>query len=198
MYDYVDGKADWMAYGLPVEGDDGPFLGDRLAPVATCEVTKRVADARRALDVAGAPAVVLVDAGGVAVGEVDYAALDGAADDADLLDVLEPVPSTLRPSVTVAALAEGGGGERLVTTSDGRLLGRASVPAQEAGAGDVDPDRFEAEMDEVVQAVRERFGGRDPSPEELQGFLRDRLVAEGRSAAEADRFLDHLHAGGSE
>ncbi len=198
MYDYVDGKADWMAYGLPVEGDDGPFLGDRLVPVATCDVTARVADARRALDASDADGLVLVDAGGLAVGEVDRAALEGAADDVELLDVLAPVPTTVRPSVTVAALAEGGGGERLVTTSDGRLLGRASVQAQGAGGGEVDQDRFEAEMDEVLHAVEERFGGREPSPEELRGFLHERLVAEGRSAEDADRFLDQLDAGGSE
>jgi hypothetical protein len=30
VYDYVDGKVDWMAYGQPVEGDEGPFLGAEL------------------------------------------------------------------------------------------------------------------------------------------------------------------------
>ena len=218
MYDYVDGKADWMAYGLPVEGDDGPFLGSRVEAVPTCDVTLGVADARRAMDDAGADVVVLLHAGGLAVGEVDREALEGQGDGVALVDVLTPVPSTVRPSVTVAALAESGGGQRLVTTSDGRLLGAATVEAadheghddpghDDPGHGHDEPDgegatvdmeRYEAELTSVMQAVEERFGDREPPAEELRAFLRDRLVAEGRSADEADRFLDEMEAGGPE
>lgn len=182
----MDGKADWMAYGLPVEGDDGPFLGGQVTEVPACDVGGTVGEARQALRAAGpdAGAVVLVNDGGLAVGRVDDDTLAGHGDDVALLDVLEPVPTTVRPSVTVASLAEAGGGERLVTTSDGRLLGRATVEG----------DRFETELHEVLAAVEERFGDRQPSPEELRGFLRERLVQEGRSAEDADRFLDQLDA----
>jgi len=221
VYDYVDGKADWMAYGLPVEGDDGPFLGERVEAVPTCDVNSTAADARRVLDDSGADVVVLVHAG-LAVGEVDREALEGRDDDVALLDVLAPVPSTVRPSVTVASLAESGGGHRLVTTSDGCLLGAATVEGQDheghdheghdhddeghdgdghdepGGEGAMDMEHYEAELTAVMQAVEERFGDREPPAEELRAFLRDRLVAEGRSAEEADRFLDDLEAGGSE
>jgi hypothetical protein len=208
VYDYVDGKVDWMAYGLPVEGDDGPFLGSRLAEVTTCDVTARVADARRALDASGGDTVVLVHAGGMAVGEVDRGSIEGMAGDVDLLDILDPVPTTVRPSVTVASLAGAGGGERLVTTSDGRLLGVASVAADDDHDHDhdhdhvhahgrddgeeIDQERFDAEMAEVTRAVEERFGDQDPSAGELRAFLHERLVAEGRTAEEADHFLDQL------
>jgi len=127
VYDYVDGKVDWLAYGLPVEGDDGPFLGEQATEVPTCDATLTVADARRVLESSDAEDVLLVHGEGLVVGDVDAEVLDGKADDAPLLDVLRPVPSTVRPSVTVASVAEGGGGDRVVTTSNGRLMGRAQV-----------------------------------------------------------------------
>jgi len=207
VYDYVDGKVDWMAYGLPVEGDDGPFLGDQLDEVPTCDVALDVAAARRALDGSGGDEVVLVDATGLAVGAVDREALEGRDDDVALLEVLQPVPSSVRPSVTVASVAEAGGGERLVTTSDGRLLGRATVePADQDheghdheghdhGAPPIDVERYEAELTEIMKEVEDRFGDREPSAEELRAFLHERLVAEGKTAEEADKLLEGLEAG---
>jgi hypothetical protein len=191
----VDGKVDWMAYGLPVEGTDGPFIGERASPVATCEAGQTVGDARRL----GADVVVVVVAGdGLAVGEVDADTLERSADDELLLDVMDPVPSTYRPSVTEAALAEEGSGRHLVSTSDGRLLGEVTVKegAHEHGHDhdhdDVDMDQFEQELTGVMEAVRERFGDREPTEEELRTLLHERLMAEGRSAEDADRFLDQL------
>ena len=208
MYDYVDGKADWMAFGLPVEGEDGPFLAGRVEDVPTCDVRLTAADARRVLDSTGADVVVLVHGDGLAVGEVDADALDGSADDLPLLDLLCPVPTTVRPSVTVAAVAEGGGGTVLVTTADGRLVGRATVEGadhhhhdhedqDDGGSGEapVDEGRYEEELAAVMGAVEERFGDREPSPEELQAFLRDRLMAEGRSAEEAEGVLREVRPG---
>ena len=193
----MDGKSDWMAYGLPVEGADGPFLGGQLSEVPTCDAGATVADARAAIG--DAEAVIIVAGDGLVVGEIDAEALAGPAGDTAVLDVMGPVPSTVRPSLTVAALAEAGGGSRLVTSSDGRLLGLATVEA-EAHDHDHDHDHdnmeaFENELTEVMAAVEERFGDREPSEDELRSFLRDRLVAEGRSAEDADRFLDELEAG---
>lgn len=195
----MDGKSDWMAYGLPVEGGDGPFLGDRLSEAPTCDAGATVADARAAIG--DAEAVIIVAAEGLVVGEIDAEALPTLAPEAAVLDVMDPVPSTVRPSVTVAALAEAGGGSRLVTTSAGRLLGVATVEgeAHEHDHGhehdDGDMEAFERELTDVMVAVEERFGDRDPTEAELRSFLRERLVAEGRSAEDADRFLDELEAG---
>lgn len=191
----MDGKSDWMAFGLPVEGADGPFLGGALDEVPTCDAGATVADARAAIG--DAAAVIIVAGDGLVVGEIDAEALPGHPGDAAVLDVMDPVPTTVRPSVTTATLADAGGGSRLVTTSAGRLLGLATV---EAEAGDHDHDHdgmeaFEKELTEVMAAVEERFGDREPSEAELRSFLRDRLVAEGRSAEDADRFLDELEAG---
>ncbi len=210
MYDYVDGKADWMAYGLAVEGDDGPFLGDQVEVIPTCDVALSVADARRELELSGADQLVIVADGGLAVGEVDRAALEGQADDVGLLEVLRPVPGTARPSVTAASVADAGGGRRLVTTSDGRLLGAATVEAadhdheghdhegHDHGGPSIDMERYEAELTEVMTAVGERFGDREPPADELRAFLRDRLVAEGRSIEEAEHFLDDVDSGGAD
>jgi hypothetical protein len=195
VYDYVDGKADWMAYGLPVEGADGPFLGDDLVAATTCDVHATVGEVRSLLG--DDPVIVLAD--GLAVGEVDAGTLDGRDDGEKLLDVMDPVPTTVRPSVTFAAAAEDGGGRQLVTTSDGRLVGQAFVDAHDHDHehDDVDEEAFDRELASVMAAVEERFGDREPSEEELRAFLRERLVAEGRSPEDADRFLDELQAGDS-
>ena len=202
-----------MAYGLPVEGVDGPFIGDEVSPVPTCDAGGTVADVRASL-----PGPVVVVAGdGLAVGEVDAEAVEGRADDEPLLDVMDPIPSTYRPSVTLAALGEdGGGGRHLVSTPDGRLLGAVTLEADDHGQdhaghdhaghdhgghnhgghkdGEIDDERFEQELTSVMEAVGERFGDREPTEEELRAFLHERLVAEGRSAEDADRFLDQLES----
>ena len=191
MYDYVDGKVDWMAYGLPIEGADGPFLGDDLSAATTCDVGATVGEARHLLD----EDAVIVVADGLAVGELDPNGLDGHADDERVLDVMDPVPTTVRPSVTESSAAESGGGRQLVTTPDGRLVGQAFVHGH--AHDHVDEEAFDRELASVMEAVEERFGDREPSEEELRDFLRERLVAEGRSAEDADRFLDELEAGDS-
>ena len=190
-----------MAYGLPIEGKDGPFLGGQLSEVATCDVSLTVGDARSLLDETAADSVVVLAEGSLVVGEVEPETLHGHGDDERLLDVMDPVPTTVRPSVTVGSLADGGG-RRLVTTSDGRLLGQAIVEADDDHDHDhdhdhgdeVDTDAFDRELADVMEAIEERFGDREPSEAELRSFLHDRLLAEGRNAEEADRFLDQLES----
>jgi CBS domain-containing protein len=191
VYDYVDGKADWMAYGLPVEGDDGPFVGELVEPVPTCDVEATLGEVRAALEASDADVVVVVADGGLAVGEVGAETIEGRDDAEPVLDVMDPVPSTIRPSVTVASIAESGGGRRLVTTSDGRLLGQVTIEHHHHH-GDEEAERYERELDQILAAVAERFGDREPSDEELRRFLHERLVGEGRSPEDADRFLDEM------
>lgn len=192
-----------MAFGLPVEGDDGPFLGSRLEDAATCDVGQTVAEARVMLEGAGEGAGALVLSDGLVVGEVDADALGDAGDDTTLLEVMRPVPSTVRPSVTVASLAQGGGGSAVVTASDGRLLGQALVEAapddheghdHEGHDHGGEDERYEQELAAVMQALQERFGDRQPSAEEVHEFLRDRLVAEGKSIEEAEQLLQEMEA----
>ncbi|MGI8810836.1 MAG: hypothetical protein ACR2KK_23945 [Acidimicrobiales bacterium] len=197
-----------MAYGLPVEGTDGPFLGGRLSAPTTCDVGLTVGQARGLLEESGAESVIVLASEGLAVGEFDAGTLHGQPDDKPLLAVMDPVPTTVRPSVTVASAAGSGGGRSLVTTSDGRLLGEATVEAEaddhaghdhaghdHAGHDGDQAEEFEQELTRVMGAIEERFGDREPSEAELRSFLHDRLVAEGRSVEDADQFLDQLEAG---
>jgi rhodanese-related sulfurtransferase len=49
---------------------------------------------------------------------------------------------------------------------------------------------------EIALAVQERFGvGVEPSEEEITGFLRERLIGEGRTPEEADAFLAEMGGG---
>jgi len=46
---------------------------------------------------------------------------------------------------------------------------------------------------EIALAVQERFGvGVQPSEEEIRGFLRERMISEGKSPEEADSFLAEM------
>ncbi len=186
-----------MAYGLPVEGEDGPFVGERVAPAPTCRPDQTAADARALLAESGAEEAIVVAGDDLAVGLVDADRLDAVPDDAPVLGVMAPVPGSVRPSVTIGSLADQHAERVLVTTSDGRLFGVAEV----GGGHDHDgghahthagAHELEQELDEVMRAARERFGDREPSGDELREFLRDRLIDEGRSAEEADRFMAGL------
>jgi CBS domain-containing protein len=187
-----------MGYGLPVEGEDGPFVGQEVSDVLTLGAGDTVADARSRLEEAGAEVAVVAEEG-LAVGSVDGKALDGAADDDRLLEVMDVVPSTVRPSVAVAELAQSGAERVLVTTPDGRILGEATADAWAGSDGEghdhgsaPDVARLEKEFMDTIEAAQEHFGDREPSEEELRRFLRDRLVSEGRTPEEADRFLAEM------
>jgi rhodanese-related sulfurtransferase len=52
--------------------------------------------------------------------------------------------------------------------------------------------RLQNELLSVLFAVQERFGDRAPSDDEVRGFLRERLIDEGRSPEEADEFLARM------
>lgn len=191
-----------MAHGLPVEGDDGPFVGEQVAEVPTCRPDQTVADARALLEDVDAEELVVVAGDDLAVGLVDADRLDGEPDDAPLLDVMAVVPSSIRPSVTVDSFAERDSDRALVTTSEGRLLGVVEVVDGDHDdhddhdhSQDPEVEELERELTELMEAAQERFGDREPSPDELRAFLRDRLVEEGRSPEEADRLVDDLGEG---
>ncbi|MGH9223457.1 MAG: hypothetical protein ACRD2W_06650 [Acidimicrobiales bacterium] len=112
-----------MAFGLPVEGTRGPYVGSALVDVATCRPDEPVSS------VDGHAAVVTGER--VVIGEVTAEARRGAdaglrgpnaVEGATVMDVMEVVPDTLRPSVLLDKLDSRAAG-RLVTTPDGELLG---------------------------------------------------------------------------
>ena len=57
----------------------------------------------------------------------------------------------------------------------------------------IDVQAFHDELVEIAMAVQERFGpGVQPSEEEIRGFLRERMIGEGKTAEEADAFLAEM------
>lgn len=128
VYDYTGSKTEWLGLGHPAEGTTpmevrAGALADR--DVATVRADATLADVRSVDDPPG-DRVVVVDADDVVLGVVRAATAAGP-DDAPVLDVLDPGPPTVRPSITASELAQSmdddGQHHVLVTTLDGRLVG---------------------------------------------------------------------------
>ena len=125
VYDYVPGKVDWIARGLPTEGEeaDAPRVG-RLAhdDVATCRLEDPVEQ------VETSPygfCLVLADDRTV-LGRVRRSTLEQGAN-GTVEDVMEPGPSTVRYDLAVDELRDRLDKRELktaiVTTPEGRLVG---------------------------------------------------------------------------
>jgi Mg/Co/Ni transporter MgtE len=127
VYDYVPGKADWMAHGWPLEGSkaDEPTAGSiarRDAP--TCGLGDEIGRVRER---AGAAAVCVVVNEHKIVAGILRAKELGSADDAKVYDVMRTGPSTFRPHVPIAEMAEYMTVHDLetapITSADGSLIG---------------------------------------------------------------------------
>lgn len=129
VYDYVPGKADWSASGLPLEGDFAgvPAIGDAAQrDVPTCAPAERVGDVRRRIDETGWDRCVVVSEERVVLGllgEKELSSDPGASAE----ETMRNGPATFRPDEPVEKMAkrmrERGASAVLVTTSDGRLVG---------------------------------------------------------------------------
>jgi rhodanese-related sulfurtransferase len=75
------------------------------------------------------------------------------------------------------------------TASDGST-GRVAEPEPPPDDRPEEVQRLQGKFLEAIFAVQEHFGDREPSEDELKAFLRDKLVAEGHSPEEAERFLE--------
>lgn len=129
VLDYMPGKVDWMARGLPVEGTkaDEPRVADLARQdIVTCEPADTVQDARDRVARSPYGFALVLDANRVVLGRIRKAALAGSAH-ARVEDLMEPGPSTTRPHTAPAVLLE-----RLrradlwtavLTDPDGRLTG---------------------------------------------------------------------------
>jgi Mg/Co/Ni transporter MgtE len=133
VYDYVTGKADWLARGLPTEGAEprSRRVADRLRrDVATAEPNERVADVLPRVHASPYGFALVTSRHGVLLGRLRRAALDG--DPAAIAEqVMEPGPSTIRPDTEPGALArrlrERDLTTAVVTDPDGVLLGIVSL-----------------------------------------------------------------------
>jgi rhodanese-related sulfurtransferase/CBS domain-containing protein len=128
VYHYAPGKADWLGAGLPIEGQasDLPMIG-RLAhrDVPVCRPKDDVGQLRSRLEGSAWDSCFVLNEQGVVLGRVYVSQLSGAEGTAE--ELMDPGPSTYRPDLTAAEMAQRMQEADLetapVTTSDGRLIG---------------------------------------------------------------------------
>jgi predicted transcriptional regulator len=127
VYDYVAGKADWLAADLPFEGTAqlaGMFT--RRGVAATGEQTP-VADALQLLEAQGFGPVLVLNHAGVVMGAAYRDRLQMASGEAEVGTVMRFGVSTVRSSEDAAALAHrmghAGVTRIVVTRSDGTPIG---------------------------------------------------------------------------
>jgi rhodanese-related sulfurtransferase/CBS domain-containing protein len=130
VYDYEGGKSDWLAFGLPFEGDGTVLAVHLLEPCLCAADDETVSTLRSRMDDQGVSSAVVVDSAGIVLGVVGRSSLTRAAPGAPAGDIAGLDPVTVRPSAPVGALAvqleDADAPVALVTTSSGRLLGQVT------------------------------------------------------------------------
>ncbi|MGH2614161.1 MAG: CBS domain-containing protein [Thermomicrobiales bacterium] len=131
VYEYVAGKADWLAFGLPSEGHDANT--QRVGQIArrdvpTCALHERVPEVRDRVETAGWDECLVVNDRQVVLGRLHGASLEVPAD-TTAEEAMEPGPTTTRPDEPLIRigprLRDKHVGRIIVTTPDGRLVGIA-------------------------------------------------------------------------
>jgi len=129
VYDYVAGKVDWLANGLPSEGTAStqPRAGTiARRDVPTCRLTDTAGSARTQIEETGWQICVVVNDEQVVLGLVEKDALS-ADQQTTVENVMEPGPSTWRLDGSLDDIAKYM--ERhsvnavIISGSDGRLYG---------------------------------------------------------------------------
>jgi predicted transcriptional regulator len=129
VYEYIDGKVDWLAAGLPTEGTNAqkPRAGDiARKDVPTCGLTDKLGEVATRVRALGWDAVVVVNEQRVVLGLLRAKEL--AADQEQSIEkAMRPGPSTFRPYVSLHDMLHFMIDHKLesspITTSDGRLVG---------------------------------------------------------------------------
>lgn len=129
VYDYLAGKADWLATALPSKGRSAnePAAGDIVrGDDIACHLGDRLGDSVDRVRAAGKDVCIVIDDHHVVLGRVRGRALDGDPD-ALIEDVMQSGPSTIRPDTpletVVKTLRDVGANSTLVTDPGGRLIG---------------------------------------------------------------------------
>ncbi|MFN2642585.1 MAG: CBS domain-containing protein, partial [Actinomycetota bacterium] len=129
VYDYKEGKLDWLAAGLATEGSNAtrPRVGDlarKDAPV--CSLDERLGVVADRVRAAGWNACVVVNDERIVLGLLRQKDFDADRRRA-IEEVMQPGPSTFRPHVGAAEMAafmvEHDLESSPITSSDGRLIG---------------------------------------------------------------------------
>src|SRR5215213_6499101 len=107
VYDYVDGKLDWLAAGLRTEGilAELPRADDvARRDVPTCRTDEPIGEVRERVRAAGRDACVVVNDERVVLGLLREEELAHEGDEPVEL-VMRPGPSTFRPHVPIEEMA---------------------------------------------------------------------------------------------
>jgi CBS domain-containing protein len=129
VYDYVLGKADWLAAGLPTEGSGhrerrAVDVVDRSVP--TCGPGEALQEVTARARAAEWDSCVVVNERQIVLGRLRLDRIDQAAETA-VEDMMEPGPPTVRADADARQTVERLRGRRIpdiiVTTPDGELVG---------------------------------------------------------------------------
>lgn len=136
VYDYTEGKIDWIAHGFPLDGD-GPHyavageVADRDAVLA-CSLGDRVGELATKLESVSHEYCVVLNDQDVVLGRMRKKNVQGPPDE-PVESVMEPGPTTLRPKEPAAPLLERMQKRNIsvviVTTKQGRLVGAVTKQA---------------------------------------------------------------------
>ncbi|MGH2760056.1 MAG: CBS domain-containing protein [Actinomycetota bacterium] len=133
MYDYAEGKLDWLAAGLPSEGREAsqPSASDvARSDVPTCSLDDTIGEIKARVGTSTIDVCVVVNAANVVLGLLRVEELAGA-DDTRAEDAMQPGPSTFRPHVPIGEMAryldEHEMDSAPITTSEGKLMGALFV-----------------------------------------------------------------------
>ncbi len=128
VYRYTAGKADWLANGWPVEGDDAnaPTVGSLARrDVPTCQPGEAVCDVQSGMQSLGWDICVVVNDQGIVLGLLRSSAFDDSPTPVE--QAMECAPRTYRldasPDKALDYMRRHDLDSVLVTTSDGRLVG---------------------------------------------------------------------------
>ena len=130
VYEYRGGKLDWLAAGLPSEGENStrPRAGDASRKdVIVCGLKDRLGDVSERARGAGWDVAVVIDQARIVLGLLRSKQLEM---DPNLLveQVMHPGPSTFRPYVSIKEMADYMVEHELdsapITTLDGQLIGQ--------------------------------------------------------------------------
>jgi Mg/Co/Ni transporter MgtE len=137
----VDGKADWLAHGLPREGETAriPYAGELVDPdPPSCSLSDNISVLRARIEDSRYGYCLVLGERRVVLGRVRRTALASAPEHASAEQLMEAGPSTVRPNTPVPELLERLAKDDLetaiVTTPRGCLIGVFSGAQQARGA----------------------------------------------------------------
>jgi coenzyme F420-dependent glucose-6-phosphate dehydrogenase len=181
VFDYVAGKADWLAYGLPREGKrtSSPYVGDLVRrDVPICHPDDRVGEVAPRVQTVGWNQCVVVNRAAVVLGVLRGEALHAASETPVEL-AMESGPTTIRCNRALgdirAYMRQHGAESVVVTTPTGQLVGlveRQDIERHHALAVPPHAGRSRPQHGLPRVAIGYKLSCEEHSPSALVGYAR--------------------------